>query len=164
MPENDPRPALDIPPPPQTQQPIADVNDDHVFDMNQTPEPIPDVDFGGAGGFDGLDSEDEEFYAAPEAVSRAAAKLARQPAHVVDLKQHLSTVPLEYSYFQQSMMSLWAGPAHWKVKPLRKGNTSITFSSSNILLFILFHYFTFCFSSLVFYLLLFSFLTVFFCF
>ncbi|XP_034255760.1 condensin complex subunit 2 [Thrips palmi] len=122
VPENDPRPALDLPPPPPPQQPLADLNDDHVFDMNQTPEPIPDVDFGGGGGLDnnGLESDDEEFYAAPDALNRAAAKLARQPANVVDLKQHLSAVPLEYSYFQQSMMSLWAGPAHWKVKPLRK--------------------------------------------
>ncbi|KAJ1524913.1 hypothetical protein ONE63_009771 [Megalurothrips usitatus] len=119
-PENDPRPAQDVPsrPPPA---PLADLDDDHAFDMNQTPEPIPEMDdFGGGGGFDGMDSDHEEMYAAPEAASRAAAKIARQPAHVVDLKQHLSTVPLEYSYFQQSMISLWAGPAHWKVKPLRK--------------------------------------------
>ena len=69
-----------------------------------------------------MDSDQEELYAAPENALRAAAKLARQPAHVVDLKQHLSTVPLEYSYFQQSMLSLWAGPTHWKVKPLQKGS------------------------------------------
>lgn len=118
-PENDPTPVPDIPPPP-TLPPLDNVDDD-AFDMNQTPEPIPDFDCGGGGGFDGgMDSDHEEIYAAPEGAQRAAAKLARQPAHVVDLKQHLSTVPLEYSYFQQSMISMWAGPAHWKVKPLRK--------------------------------------------
>lgn len=119
-PENDPRPTSDIPPPPPA---FPDLNDDHVFDMNQTPEPIPEMDCNGGGVFDdgmGMDSDHEELYAAPEAACRAAAKLTRQPAHVVDLKQHLSTVPLEYSYFQQSMLSLWAGPAHWKVKPVRK--------------------------------------------
>lgn len=123
VPENDPRPSVDLPPPPPPppQNSIPDLNDDHVFDMNQTPEPIPDVDFGaGVGGCDGLDSDDDEYYAAPDARIRAAAKLGRQPANVVDLKEHLSNVPLEYSYFQQSTMSLWAGPAHWKVKPLRK--------------------------------------------
>lgn len=55
VPENDPRPTLDLPPPAPPQQLLSDLNDDHVFDMNQTPEPIPDVDFvgGGGGGFDG---------------------------------------------------------------------------------------------------------------
>lgn len=47
-PENDPRPAPDLPPPPT----FPDLNDDHVFDMNQTPEPIPEVDCGGGGVYD----------------------------------------------------------------------------------------------------------------
>lgn len=50
-PENDPRPTADasVPPPPV----FPNVDDDHAFDMNQTPEPIPDVDSGGGGFFDG---------------------------------------------------------------------------------------------------------------
>ncbi|KAK3921405.1 Condensin complex subunit 2 [Frankliniella fusca] len=119
-PENDPTPVPDIPPPPSI-PPISNLDDGDAFDLNQTPEPIPDFDCGGGGVFDGgVDSDPEEIYACPEAANRAASKLARQPAHVVDLKQHLSTVPLEYSYFQQSMLSMWAGPTHWKVMPLRK--------------------------------------------
>ncbi|KAK3921352.1 Condensin complex subunit 2, partial [Frankliniella fusca] len=120
-PQNDPTPVPEIPPPPST-PPISNLDDGDAFDLNQTPEPIPDFDCGEGGVFDvGMASEPEEIYACPEAANRAASKLARQPAHVVDLRQHISTVPLEYSYFQQDMFSMWAGPAHWKVMPLRKG-------------------------------------------
>lgn len=49
-PENDPRPPPEsVPPPPS----FSNLNDDHVFDMNQTPEPIPDFECGGGDVFDG---------------------------------------------------------------------------------------------------------------
>ncbi|XP_067396351.1 condensin complex subunit 2 [Emydura macquarii macquarii] len=33
---------------------------------------------------------------------------------------HLSTKPGEYSYFSPRTMSMWAGPEHWRFKPLHK--------------------------------------------
>lgn len=38
----------------------------------------------------------------------------------VHLKDHLATNPSEYSYFDSHRMCAWAGPAHWKIRPLSK--------------------------------------------
>jgi len=67
------------------------------------------------------DADIEDMYAAPEVGLRAQARFAKQRANVVNLHDHLSTVPLEYSYFQTSILSLWAGPNHWKIKPVKRG-------------------------------------------
>jgi len=39
---------------------------------------------------------------------------------VKTLRNHLSAVPNEYSYFDTKMLSVWAGPKHWKFKPFRR--------------------------------------------
>ncbi|KAJ7305248.1 hypothetical protein JRQ81_011161 [Phrynocephalus forsythii] len=37
---------------------------------------------------------------------------------------HLSTNPSEYSYFSPRIMSMWAGPEHWRFKPHHKGDAN----------------------------------------
>lgn len=44
-----------------------------------------------------------------------------QPMEAVDLKEYLAKNPSEYSYFDNSFMSAWAGPKRWRMKPLSKG-------------------------------------------
>ncbi|KAJ9583234.1 hypothetical protein L9F63_022424, partial [Diploptera punctata] len=60
---------------------------------------------------DDNDAESDE-----ERVSCAAAE-KNYPAHVIDLRKHLSTLPREYSYFRDGALDLWAGPSHWKIRP-----------------------------------------------
>lgn len=44
-----------------------------------------------------------------------------QPMEAVHLKEYLAKNPSEYSYFDKSLVSAWAGPKHWRMKPLSKG-------------------------------------------
>merc|ERR1719414_2076868 len=36
-----------------------------------------------------------------------------------NLREHLLAAPSEYSYFDQGRLGAWAGPKHWKFKPMR---------------------------------------------
>ncbi|XP_065649777.1 condensin complex subunit 2 isoform X2 [Hydra vulgaris] len=46
-------------------------------------------------------------------------------------KLTLSMQPSEYSYFNQDLLSLWAGPLHWKVKPKSKDRSTTTVSDTS---------------------------------
>lgn len=35
----------------------------------------------------------------------------------------LASEPSDYSYFNSTLLRAWAGPSHWKIKPLSKGKT-----------------------------------------
>ena len=39
---------------------------------------------------------------------------------VANLKQRLTNIPNEYSYFDHGRLGAWAGPRHWKFKPMSK--------------------------------------------
>ncbi|XP_067007675.1 condensin complex subunit 2 [Anabrus simplex] len=47
-----------------------------------------------------------------------------EPSSIVDIREHLSMKPLEYSYFNIDRLSLWAGPGHWKIRPFSKDKMS----------------------------------------
>ncbi|CAL4118565.1 unnamed protein product [Meganyctiphanes norvegica] len=38
----------------------------------------------------------------------------------INLKDYLADTPLEYSYFDTNRLVAWAGPRHWKIKPMSK--------------------------------------------
>jgi len=44
-------------------------------------------------------------------------------ALIDNLRQHLLAAPSEYSYFDQGRLGAWAGPRHWKFKPVRNPQT-----------------------------------------
>lgn len=44
-----------------------------------------------------------------------------QAMETIHLKDHLASMSLEYSYFDSRVMSAWAGPGHWKLKPAARG-------------------------------------------
>ena len=45
---------------------------------------------------------------------------AALPMTTTDMLSALTTAPLEYSYFDQGKLGAWAGPKHWKFKPLSR--------------------------------------------
>ncbi|XP_074641722.1 condensin complex subunit 2-like [Tubulanus polymorphus] len=107
--------------------------DSHAFDMEAEPEPIPndphqyqpthegytdDEDYGAA------DDRGDEVFGESDEI-RCDSQEARMVNSVVsniksgtvgELIQVLSTQPSEYSYFNSSLLTTWAGPSHWKVK------------------------------------------------
>ena len=102
-------------------------NDEHAFDADapceiDTQDDFCDAGGGGGGGFDvgGDDVFDERT---DERENMEAASGAVRPvvsaAHIVSLREHLATVPSEYSYFDHGRLNSWAGPKHWKFKPAR---------------------------------------------
>merc|ERR1719427_2575532 len=46
---------------------------------------------------------------------------ASMPMTTADMLTILTTAPLEYSYFDHGKLGAWAGPKHWKFKPMSKG-------------------------------------------
>merc|ERR1712045_892088 len=45
------------------------------------------------------------------------------PMTTADMLSVLTTAPLEYSYFDHGKLGAWAGPKHWKFKPISKPAT-----------------------------------------
>lgn len=45
---------------------------------------------------------------------------ASLPMTTADMLSVLTTAPLEYSYFDHGKLGAWAGPKHWKFKPMSK--------------------------------------------
>ena len=45
---------------------------------------------------------------------------ASLPMTTADMLSALTTAPLEYSYFDTGKLGAWAGPKHWKFKPISK--------------------------------------------
>nr|CAD7455754.1 unnamed protein product [Timema tahoe] len=90
-------------------------DEEFAFDMAASPPPC-----GGADDYE-TDGEVDDTGIEIAVTCRAQDKSSLA---IVDLHKHLSIAPQEYSYFRGSMLSLWAGPAHWKIRPLSKGKSS----------------------------------------
>ncbi|KAF2361889.1 Condensin complex subunit 2/barren [Trinorchestia longiramus] len=113
---------------------------DHAFDINAVPEPLDDDGFGDQANFGSVDEVgegDDDTVAATlgeggnntcltvgwggqHATSSASVNPSLGTVH---LKEHLSTASQEYSYFDARVMSAWAGPGHWKFKPVSARGT-----------------------------------------
>ncbi|XP_066958009.1 condensin complex subunit 2 isoform X2 [Macrobrachium rosenbergii] len=95
---------------------------DHRFDVDAVPEPLDDEPY------------DEEAFGMETAgdiledgengtvitVGQGGCHKIPPLMEAVHLKDHLSDNPSEYSYFDQHRMMAWAGPQHWRLKPLSK--------------------------------------------
>jgi len=98
------------------------ITEEHAFDADAIPEPVDEVCLMD-GGVDG-DYEDFTEYS-ERATAHAAGPsnkgfTATLPMTTADMLQALTTAPLEYSYFDQGKLGAWAGPKHWKFKPLSR--------------------------------------------
>lgn len=110
------------------------VSDDHAFDMDAVQD---DVDYGDDSGHNhthlGMEDIDED-----EGIVDRQRNMDGQPrpvlahrggeAEVAELRDQLSSMPLEYSYFGATARSAWAGPLHWRFKaaPKRKSHFSVS--------------------------------------
>lgn len=93
--------------------------DEHKFDVNAVPEPIcDDMDFGNNYNDDGMG--DDEGDTVVTVGQGGCQKMPPPLMEAVHLKDHLAAEPSEYSYFDSHHMSAWAGPTHWKIRPLSK--------------------------------------------
>ena len=111
-------------------------DDEHAFDMNAVPEPYDDEPFEEPMVLEGMDDDQHEDDMAGDGtaitigVGGCHNQGPRPPPPIMEtvhLKDHLANTPLEYSYFDSRIMSAWAGPGHWKLKPLSKGNSLLSF-------------------------------------
>jgi condensin complex subunit 2 len=98
----------------------------HAFDANAPPiEDLNDDSHGGGGGFmddndfDMLQDQDQPQTHQQQAPRGIGMEL------MSGMKQRLTTVPNEYSYFDDGRLGAWAGPRHWKFKPSSKPTFAI---------------------------------------
>ncbi|XP_060588425.1 condensin complex subunit 2-like [Ruditapes philippinarum] len=118
---------------------ITASQEEHRFDMDAEPEPIPDhhddmsVLGGGDGSFLGDDLEDVADTNLDEEIGRdncigdgKAAQLVQSVLSDMThgttgaLMQVLSMEPSDYSYFNKALLRTWAGPSHWRAGHLSR--------------------------------------------
>lgn len=108
---------------------LPPASEDHAFDMDAVP------DIGAADdwlnethiGMEDID-EDEGVDPLRNADSQAPmAVLARsgKDLGIVELKDQLTNMPQEYSYFGATAKSAWAGPLHWRFNKPIKGTLQL---------------------------------------
>jgi len=100
-------------------------NDENAFDAFAVPEPIDDYGEGMLDHDTGGDDMDRSEWS-ERALGHAPAEGSRPgftaslPMTTADMLSVLTTAPLEYSYFDHGKLGAWAGPKHWKFKPMSK--------------------------------------------
>lgn len=98
--------------------------DIHRFDVNAIPEPLGnDVDFYADDGFGTDCNGDDECPEDGTVVTIGQQGCQRAPPplmEAVHVKDLLALNPSEYSYFDNHLLSAWAGPGHWRMRPLSK--------------------------------------------
>jgi len=99
--------------------------EENAFDAFAVPEPIDDYGDGMVDHDTGGDDMDRTEWS-ERAVGHAAQGgprpgfTASLPMTTADMLTILTTAPLEYSYFDHGKLGAWAGPKHWKFKPMSK--------------------------------------------
>merc|ERR1719318_2209479 len=100
-------------------------NQENAFDAFAVPEPVDD--YHGAEGVVDNDMEDLDDLAEVServqghgAAREAPGFTANLQMSTADMLSILTTAPLEYSYFDHGKLGAWAGPKHWKFKPMSK--------------------------------------------
>merc|ERR1719474_1806628 len=103
-------------------------NQENAFDAFAVPEPVDD--YHGAEGVVDNDMEDLDDLAEVServqghgAAREAPGFTANLQMSTADMLSVLTTAPLEYSYFDHGKLGAWAGPKHWKFKPISKPQT-----------------------------------------
>jgi len=99
--------------------------EENAFDAFAVPEPIDDLGDGMVDHDMGGDDMDRSEWS-ERAVGHAGQGgprpgfTASLPMTTADMLSVLTTAPLEYSYFDHGKLGAWAGPKHWKFKPMSK--------------------------------------------
>merc|ERR1719474_1374088 len=105
-------------------------NQENAFDAFAVPEPVDD--YHGAEGVVDNDMEDLDDLAEVServqghgAAREAPGFTANLQMSTADMLSILTTAPLEYSYFDHGKLGAWAGPKHWKFKPMARPTVSV---------------------------------------
>ncbi|XP_071441229.1 condensin complex subunit 2 [Hetaerina americana] len=97
---------------------------DHAFDMNAIPDPVEENlthdDDLGMDNFMDVDNDMDENTVGTVEVMGCNQKRGKSSWQFAEIRNALSIDPQEYSYFQKGVILGWAGPKHWKLKPLLK--------------------------------------------
>merc|ERR1719422_957255 len=99
--------------------------EENAFDAFAVPEPIDDLGEGMVDQDTALDDIDRSEWSEKAVGERAVGHTAggftaSLPMTTADMLSVLTTAPLEYSYFDHGKLGAWAGPKHWKFKPMSK--------------------------------------------
>ena len=100
--------------------------DENAFDALAIPDPIDeegmvDHDQYGDPGLEDMErTEWSERAMGHAAAAQRPGFTASLPMTTADMLSVLTTAPLEYSYFDHGKLGAWAGPKHWKFKPISK--------------------------------------------
>jgi len=99
--------------------------EENAFDAFAVPEPIDDLGDGMVDHDMGGDDMDRSEWSerAVGHVGQGGPRpgfTASLPMTTADMLSVLTTAPLEYSYFDHGKLGAWAGPKHWKFKPMSK--------------------------------------------
>ena len=89
------------------------IDDQHAFDVNAPPV----EDYNDGGDDHGFGGEIDDFDAVRDSIEPRPGMMMNL---LTDMKQRLTAVPNEYSYFDDGRLGAWAGPKHWKFKPLSR--------------------------------------------
>ena len=101
-------------------------SNENAFDAFAVPEPVDDDgmvdhDHDGDPGLDEMErTEWSERAVGHTAAAQKPGFTANLPMTTADMLSVLTTAPLEYSYFDHGKLGAWAGPKHWKFKPMSK--------------------------------------------
>lgn len=98
--------------------------EEHAFD----PDDLHDDGGGGADIFDALGGADNDILDedADNGIGFNKPRVPNALMDVQNLRDHLASVPSEYSYFDTGRLGAWAGPKHWKFKPVSKSLNKVT--------------------------------------
>ena len=104
-------------------------SNENAFDAFAVPEHgdddgMADHDHDGDPGVDDMErTEWSERAVGHTAAVQRPGFTASLPMTTADMLSVLTTAPLEYSYFDHGKLGAWAGPKHWKFKPISKPAT-----------------------------------------
>ena len=96
---------------------------ENAFDAFAVPEPIEDdgmVDHETMDDMERTEWSERAVGHTAAAGPRPGGFTASLPMTTADMLSVLTTAPLEYSYFDHGKLGAWAGPKHWKFKPISK--------------------------------------------
>ena len=110
---------------------LPEGSDDHAFDIDAVPEAgfANDTEMDTHLGMEDID-EDEGSDRQLNGVSDLnPLSIGAKQLGIVELKDQLSSLPQEYSYFGAAARLAWAGPLHWRFKQGPKRNFPTPFNS-----------------------------------
>jgi len=103
---------------------LPEGSDDHAFDIDAVPEAgyANDTEMDTHLGMEDIDEDEGSDKQLNGASNLNPLSIGAKQLGIVELKDQLSSLPQEYSYFGATARLAWAGPLHWRFKQGPKRN------------------------------------------